>query len=407
MAVHTATNDLYVNQYAPAVNDLVSNYKKLSGTDALQQLPDYQKKLTELNAQVLNTGSLMQRELMGQLVSRHTISTMDSMSNHADRQYLQHEETVNKQSVQNASDEAANNYSNPDLVDFNVNRAKGLSTLYYGSHIGHDADSQPIVDQMSKEEASKVVKSAIDMALDNGDYKTANFYKNKYSDTLSGKDLLNVEKSVAALNINANARSYVDNLLTGKPAVAPDTAHYQEIQTKASVADLAQKNGFDPNIAFALHGTESDYGRGIKPDSARKDDFQTDPKLREKGFEGNDLSSSAHNAFKIWNVNTTDLSQRLGRPLASPAEGYLAYNQGGLGAATLLNAAPTDTAVQALSKIMSPQDALKHVANNGGNATMAASDFANHIENRIHAATITYIGDDIALRKKPQLRISR
>ena len=28
MAVHTATNDLYVNQYAPAVNDLVSNYKK-------------------------------------------------------------------------------------------------------------------------------------------------------------------------------------------------------------------------------------------------------------------------------------------------------------------------------------------------------------------------------------------
>ena len=184
-----------------------------------------------LNTQFLNTGSPdAKRSLWGNwfLVTYH-LSTMDNMTNHADQQYTQHEEIVNKQSVQNASDEAANNYTNPNLVDFNVNRAKGLSTLYYGSHIGHDADSQPVVDQMAKEEASKVVKSAIDAALDNGDYKTANLYKNKYSDTLSGKDLLNVEKSVSSLNINDNARSYVDNILTGRPAVSPDTPHYQEV----------------------------------------------------------------------------------------------------------------------------------------------------------------------------------
>lgn len=380
MAVHTATNDAYVNGYAPAVNSLVSNYKKLSGTDALQQLPAYQQQLQQVNAQYLNSGSPMQRELMGQLVSRHTISTMDNMSNHADSQYAQHEEIVNKQSIQNASDEASNNYTNPDVVEFNVNRAKGLSTLYYGDKIGHDSDSQPVVNQMAKEEASKVVKSAIDTALDNGDYAAANSYKNKYSDVLSGKDLVSVEKSVSSLNITSNAKSFVDNVLSGKPAISPDTPHYNELQTKATVANIAQKENFDPNIAFALHGTESDYGRGIKPDSPRKDDFQTDPKLRDSDHQGNDLESSAHNAFKIWNANSSDLTQRVGRQI-SPSEGYLAYNQGGLGASLLLNAGPNETAVQALAKTMPIADAQKHILQNGGTATMSASDFTNHIEN--------------------------
>ena len=379
MAVHTATNDAYVNGYAPQVNNLVSEYKKLQGNDALQQLPVYQKQLQDLNKQYLSQGGPLQQQLMSGLVSRHTISTMDNMTNHADQQYAQHEATVNKQSVQNASDEAANNYNNPDIVDFNVNRAKGLSTLYYGSHIGHDAESQPIVDQMSKEEGSKVVKSAIDVALDNGDSQTANFYKNKYADTLSGKDKLSVEKSVSALNINSNARSYVDNLLTGSPAVTPGTPHYDDLQKKATIANIAQKENFDPNIAFALHGTESDYGRGIKPDSPRKDDFQTAKDLRDKGYEGDDLASSAHNAFKIWNENSADLAKRTGQSI-TPAMGYLAYNQGGQGAATLLSAGANDTAVQALSKIMSLKDATEHVVKNGGTPTMAASDFLNHVQ---------------------------
>lgn len=396
MAVHTATNDAYVNGYAPAVNSLVSGYKQLSGMDAMEQLPEYQKQLKELNNQYINTGSPMQRELMGGLVARHTISTMDSMTNHADSQYVKHEATVNEQSVKNASDEAANNWQDPAIVDFNVNRAKGLSTLYYGSHVGHDEGSQPVVDQMAKAEGSKVVTSAINMALDSGDYKTANFYKNKYADVLSGRDKLTVEKSVSALNITDSARSFVDNILTGKPAVSPGTPQFQDTHVKANVAEIAQKEGFDPNIAFALHGTESDYGRGLKPTSARKDDFQTDVRLRDKGYEGDDLASSAHNGFKIWNTNSSDLTQRLGRPV-SVSEGYLAYNQGGLGAATLLSAGPTETAVQALSKIMPPQDAIKHVLSNSGTATMAASDFSNHVQemfqNHYDAQKVAVEGD--------------
>lgn len=401
MAVHTATNDAYVNGYAPAVNDLVSNYKKLAGTDALQQLPVYQKQLQDLNNQYLNTGSPMQRELMGSLVSRHTISTLDNMSNHADQQYTQHENMVTAQSLKNANDEAANNWQDPAQVDFNVKRAIGLKSLDNLRTVGSptDATTKAVSDQMSKEAGSAAATSAINMALDNGDYKTANFYKNTYGDILSGKDKLQVEKSVSSLNINDNAKSYVDNLLTGAPAVIPGTPHYEQIQTKSTVATIAQKENFDPNIAFALHGTESDYGRGISPDSARKDDFQTDIKLRDKGFEGDDLASSAHNAFKIWNENSSDLKQRLGRD-TTPSEGYLAYNQGGLGASTLLNAGPNDTAVKALSTIMSPKDAMAHVTANGGNATMAASDFSNLIQSKFEthydAQKVTVPDGDVA-----------
>lgn len=377
MAVHTATNDAYVNGYAPQVNNLVSEYKKLSGTEAIQQLPVYQKQLQDLNQKYLSMGSPMQQELMGQLVARHTISTMDNMSNHADQQWQQHEQTITSQSIKNASDDAMNNWQNPDQVEFNVKRAIGLSKLDAQRKIGYDADSQPVVDQLSRESGSQVASSVIDMAIDNRDYTTANMYKNKYGDLLSGKQKLEIEKKLQDVNIANNAANISDNLLTGKPLIPQGTQLHQDVQDKADLAEIAHRNNFDPNIAFALRATES--GGGISAGSTRKDAFQTDIKLRDKGFEGDDLESSAHNGFKIWNTNSTDLQTRLGRPL-TPSEGYLAYNQGGLGAATLLNAQPTDTAIGALSKIMPPEEAKKHVLDNGGTATMSAKDFSQHVQ---------------------------
>lgn len=379
MAVHTAVNDQYVNGYAPQVNSIVSDYKKLSGTEAIQQLPVVQQQLRDLNKQYLSQGGGLQRELMGGLVARHTTYTMNDLSNHADQQFAQHEQIVTTQSIKNASDEAANNWQNPDQVDFNVNRATGLSKLNYTRKLGYDQQSQGIADQMAKEDASHVVTSAIDMALDNRDAQTANFYKNKYSDVLSGKDKLRVEKLVSTLNVENNASSTADNLLTGAPAVQQGTPHYDALQTKAQVADLAQKNNFDPNIAFALHGTESDYGRGIKPDSRLKDDFQTDPKYRDAGFADDSLASSVHNGAKIWNANRTDLETRLGRQ-TSVTEGYLAYNQGGQGAQALLTASSGDTAIDALSRVMPASDAKAHVLKNGGTPTMSAEDFSQHIQ---------------------------
>lgn len=379
MAVHTNVNDQYVNGYAPQVNSIVSDYKKLSGTEALEQLPVYQQKLKDLNQQYLSSGGGLQQELMGQLVARHTTYTMNDLSNHADQQFAQHEQIVNTQSMKNAGDEAANNWQNPDVVDFNVNRAMGLSKLNYTRKVGYDPQSQAITDQMSKEDASHVVTSAIDMALNNRDSETANFYKNKYSDILSGKDKLSVEKSVSSLNVENNAGQMADNLLGGLPAVPAGTRHYDTLQTKADIANLAQKENFDPNIAFALHGTESDYGRGIKPESRLKDDFQTDPKYRDKGYEDDSLASSMHNGAKIWNANSDDLTKRLGRS-PSVTESYLAYNQGGAGAEAILKSGSADTAVQALAKIMPVDEAKAHVLQNGGTVTMSASDFSQHIQ---------------------------
>ncbi|MFI0489848.1 MAG: hypothetical protein ACH344_11470, partial [Yersinia sp. (in: enterobacteria)] len=174
---------------------------------------------------------------------------------------------------------------------------------------------------------------------------------------------------------------YADNLLTGQKAVQQGTPRFEDIQTKANVADLAQNNNFDPNIAFALHGTESDYGKNIPPSARLKDDFQTDPKYRDAGFTDDSLQSSMHNAVKIWNENSATLATSLGRT-PTVAENYLAYNQGGAGAHALLTAAPTDTAMGALSKIMPADEARKHVLQNGGTGTQSAADFSQQIQDR-------------------------
>ena len=49
MAVHTATNDQFVNGYVPAVSKLTSDFKKLQGMDAVAAQPEYEKNLQDLN----------------------------------------------------------------------------------------------------------------------------------------------------------------------------------------------------------------------------------------------------------------------------------------------------------------------------------------------------------------------
>lgn len=377
MATHTAVNDKFVNGYVPQVNQLESDYKKLQGTEALKQQPIYEQKLQELNAQYTSSGSLAQQQFMSEAVRQRALYTMNSISNHADQQFLQHQEIVTNQSMKEASDHAVSNWSNPSIVDSDVNRAMGVAELNARRKVGYDSDSQPIVGQIKNEAGSTVAADAINAALDNGDYHTARAYKAKYDDILSGKDKLQIEKSISSLNINDNAKSYVDNLFTGASAVTPGTMHYQEIQAKASIVDEAKKNNFDPNIAVALQATES--GGGISAGSSRKDAFQTDAKLRDKGFEGDDLASSMHNGAKIWNENSMDLQKRMGMTI-SASQGYLAYNQGGAGAEALLKAAPTDTAVNALAKIMPYDEAKKHITDNGGTLTQSAGDFSKHIQ---------------------------
>lgn len=381
LAVHTATNDAYVNGYAPQVNNLVSNYKKLSGTNAVQQLPDYQKQLKDLNNRYLDKGSPMQQQLMGELVARHTISTMDNMSNHADQQFAQHEQIVTAQSIKNASDEAMNNIGDPAMVDTQVNRAIGLAKLEGLRKIGAapNGPDHDVVDQISKEAGSNVATSVIKAAMDSRDYQSANSYFNKYSSLLSGTQKLDLAKQLTDLNAVNNADHLIDNLAVGKPAIPAGTPQAEANNTKADVVALAQKEHFDPNILTALHGSESNYGKAINANTPRQDDFQTDKAFRGKDFEDDSLASSAHNAVKIWNENTPALQSVLGRPLA-PKEGYVAYNQGGAGAVELMTAKPTETAVQALSKIMSPEDALAHVTKNGGTPTMSAKAFTDHLQ---------------------------
>ncbi len=379
LAVHTATNDAYVNGYAPKVNAIVSQYKQLSGTDALQQLPAYQKQIKDLNNQYLEMGSPMQRELMGGLVARHTISTMDNMSNHADAAFAQHETVVTAQSIKNASDEAMNNINDPAMVDTQVNRAIGLAKLEGLRKIGSNDGDQSVVDQLSKEAGSNVAASVIKAAMDTRDYQSANNYFNKYSSILSGSQKLELTKQLTDLNATNNADHIIDNLAVGKPAIPAGTPQAEANNTKADVVALAQKEKFDPNVLTALRSSESNNGKAINADTPRKDDFQTAKEYRDKGFEDDSLASSAHNAVKIWNENTPALQSVLGRPLA-PKEGYVAYNQGGAGAVELMTAKPSETAVQALSKIMPADVALAHVTKNGGTPTMSAQAFTNHLQ---------------------------
>ena len=378
MAVHTATNDQFVNGYVPAVSKLTSDFKKLQGMDAVAAQPEYEKNLQDLNKQYMSGGSLMQQQYMGELVRSKAIYSANEIGAYADSQYKAHQTMVTNQSLKNTQDEAVQNFNDPHAVDMQVNRAMGLKKLSFHDENGYDPQSTAIAEQVGNAAGGEVAKRAIQAAIDNNNPQLAQDYFAKYKSIL-GADSLPVQKQILAANIDVNASQNAHNLLAGNPMVLPGSPLAVHNDTKATVSELAQKENFDPNIANGIVSSESNYGAAITDKSSRKDVFQTDPKLRDKGFEGDDLAASVHNGVKIWNENNTDLTTRLGRPTTLP-EGYLAYQQGGAGAHSLLTASPADTAVQALSRIMPYQEAVKHVINNHGTPTMAANDFVQKQE---------------------------
>jgi hypothetical protein len=382
MADHTAVNDTIVNGYVPEANALLSNFKKLSGTDALQQQPEYEKQLKELNTKYIGgANNNQQAEWIGNYARDHSLRIMDGISNHADSEFTKHADLVHSQTMKMNADDAAQNYNSPELVDKNIKNIETSGVYYYGNKTGHDDESTKLAQSVAKEDASSAIKGVIQMALDNNDHNAATMYKNKYNDYLNLKDRVAIEKEIASVSVYDNGKQIVNNIYSGNKAIPQGTPQYDDIQKKAQVAEIAQKENFDPNILFAIHGAESSYGKGVKDTSRLKDDFQTDPKYRDANYTDDSLASSGHNAVKIWNQNTGDLATRLGRQ-PTPKEGYLSYNQGGLGASALLKASDTDTAVQALVKGagLSQEDATKHVLQNGGTVTMSAKDFSNHIQ---------------------------
>lgn len=146
------------------------------------------------------------------------------------------------------------------------------------------------------------------------------------------------------------------------------------------IKTMAIESNFNPK---AVNGSSVGIGQ-FQPGTAKA--LGIDPTNPQQSVDG---------IARLNQQNATALMTGLGRP-PTPAETYLAYNQGAAGATALLknpNAQAVDVLAQVYSKSSNPQGAaLMAIKENGGDPNMTAAQFAQKQEDRFNAAPTTAPG---------------
>jgi hypothetical protein len=155
----------------------------------------------------------------------------------------------------------------------------------------------------------------------------------------------------------------------GAPAPAPAGAAPNPAITQA-ITSAAQRHGVDPNAMIMIAGLESRFDpMAQNPKSSAAGLFQFIDKTADQyGLQNRyDPVESADAAARLMRDNQTALQRSLGRA-PTPAELYLAHQQGATGAARLLQN-PDKPAVDVVGR--------NAVMLNGGSEDMTAGQFAN------------------------------
>lgn len=160
----------------------------------------------------------------------------------------------------------------------------------------------------------------------------------------------------------------------GSPGGAPQPMAQPMAQPAPEIAEViktaAQRHGVDPNAMMTIAQIESGFNPNAKnSNSSAGGLFQfIDSTAQEYGLQNkNDPAASADAAARLMRDNQASLRRSLGRE-PTPAELYLAHQQGATGATRLLQN-PDARAVDVVGR--------QQVLLNGGDENMTAGQFAN------------------------------
>ncbi len=92
LANEANVNDVYANQFSPAVRGILQNYMKLEGRDAEAAFPDFQQQMQDLRAQTrASLPNVMQQKAFDEASTRRVESDLDGMAWYAASQTKQWE----------------------------------------------------------------------------------------------------------------------------------------------------------------------------------------------------------------------------------------------------------------------------------------------------------------------------
>ena len=131
----TAVNDADANQFSPAVRDIRNKYLALQGKDAIDALPQAQADIQALRNQTRqNLASPKQQEMFDAISRKRVEIELDGMSRYGDQQQKVYEEKTFRSGLDNATNQAADNYNDEARFGYSQGTAQQLIDSYGSTH---------------------------------------------------------------------------------------------------------------------------------------------------------------------------------------------------------------------------------------------------------------------------------
>jgi len=387
MATDAATNDVIANQWGPTVAKITGDYRRLYGKDAVDGYQPMVETLQKTRDQFMGdaTSPLMKQQL-GNYMTRHLAQELDGASRWKDTQQTAYEDQSNAGMVKEQAGQIIANYNDPDRVT-SAKATMDAAIQMHGTMRGQPAEA---VTQAQQAAWGGAIYGAVHRAIANNDLTAAQKLYRDNMDSIPGPQRLEIDQVMHPMMSQQNGATIGAQLLAGMPthaavAAAPHLAIPPD--TDAAIVQAAAAGGVDANHLRAIAARESSGG--------------TDPNAKNLGQVsdataaalgrpiGGTIAEQAVTMAAAARQAQDKAQEALGRT-PSPAESYVAYQQGAAGGPALLRN-PDAPALVALTAAYGGTDRAKQMAaaaitKNGGTLSMTAGQFADTIKRQYESS---------------------
>ena len=368
-ANEASANDKIVNQWAPTATQLSQDYYSKQGKDAVAGFQPYIDGLQKARGQMLDGATPQEAQILNQYMTRHIAQEYDGAMRHQVQQMDVYENQMSDAFVGQQTTNAVNAGANPDMIDTAIKSGTARIQVH-----GLDRGQSPdVIQQQQNDFVGKTTQAVISAAVNRGDLSFANNYYANYKDTIPGAQQVEIDKTLHAENMRTFGDQAATSIINGSPLPHPPNGGADTTNVKSTVAGTAQSAGVDPNSSLMIAGIESSFGQNV---GARGDVGQT-------GKPAANVAEQAKNLVEAQKTAQSAADTAVGGK-AAPWQMYTVYQQGVGGGVALLKPENADKkAVDVVSQFYSnPKDALSAIQNNGGNATMTASQFTDMLKQK-------------------------
>ncbi len=221
MATEAKAENTIANQFVPAAAQLKADYMKNKGMDALKAQPEYLASVQNLRKQFVGgANSPYEAQILSQYMERHAALETDFSAEYAAKQQTEYEGQTYKAMQDTYSNNAAQNYKNPSVVEQNLSLADGLAKKHTIDSGQHDDN---LIDYQIRLNRDGAVKDIVEAAIANHDVPAAIDYFSKYKSTMTAVGARQVEVALTPKARDYDAKTLVNQNL------GEETAKYHDV----------------------------------------------------------------------------------------------------------------------------------------------------------------------------------